>query len=79
MDHNKFLFVDLSKGALGESPSAVLGSLIVTKFALASSSCQDTPEHLLNPHILYADEAHNFGHGVDYATILSESRKYKLR
>jgi hypothetical protein len=78
MDHKKILLVDLSKGALGESASSVLGSLIVTKLALASLSRQDTPEHLRVPHLLYVDEAHNFGYGVDYATILSESRKYKL-
>jgi hypothetical protein len=78
MDTKKILLVDVSKGALGESASSVLGSLIVTKLALASLSRQDTPEDLRVPHLLYVDEAHNFGYGVDYDTILSESRKYKL-
>jgi hypothetical protein len=78
MDNKKILLIDVSKGALGESASAVLGSLIVTRLALASLSRQDTPEDSRVPHLLYVDEAHNFGHGVDYATILSESRKYKL-
>lgn len=78
MDTRKILLVDVSKGALGEFSSSVLGSLIVTKFALASLSRQDTPEEKRVPHILYVDEAHNFGYGVDYATILSESRKYNL-
>jgi hypothetical protein len=78
MDKRKVILIDVSKGALGESASSILGSLIVTKLALASLSRQDTPEHLRVPHILYVDEAHNFGYGVDYATILSESRKYRL-
>jgi hypothetical protein len=78
MDKRKVILIDVSKGALGESASSVLGSLIVTKLALASLSRQDTPEHLRVPHQLYVDEAHNFGYGVDYATILSESRKYAL-
>lgn len=78
MDNKKILLVNVSKGALGESTSSVLGSLIVTKIALASLSRQDTSEHLRVPHLLYVDEAHNFGYGVDYGTILSESRKYRL-
>jgi hypothetical protein len=78
MDNKKILLVNLSKGALGESVSALLGSLVVTKLALASLSRQDTPEDEREPHLLYVDEAHNFGYGVDFPTILSESRKYRL-
>jgi type IV secretory pathway TraG/TraD family ATPase VirD4 len=78
MDNKKILLVNLSKGALGESASSLLGSLIVTKLALASLSRQDTPEEKRLPHLLYVDEAHNFGYGVDFPTILSESRKYRL-
>jgi hypothetical protein len=78
MDNGKILLVNLSKGALGESASSLLGSLIVTKLALASLSRQDTPEDKRSPHILYVDEAHNFGYGIDFPTILSESRKYRL-
>jgi hypothetical protein len=78
MDTKGVVLVDVSKGALGKSASSVLGSLIVTKLALASLSRQDTSEDLRIPHLLYVDEAHNFGYGVDYGTILSESRKYRL-
>src|SRR4051794_28275933 len=78
MDKRKVILIDVSKGALGESASSILGSLIVTKLALASLSRQDTPEHLRVPHILYVDEAHNFGYGVEFAPSLSESRKYRL-
>jgi hypothetical protein len=78
LDASKILLVNVSKGALGESVSSLLGSLIVTKLALASLSRQDTPEDGRVPHILYVDEAGTFGHGVDFPTILSESRKYRL-
>src|SRR5207237_476166 len=41
-------------------------------------SRQDIPEADRRPHFLYADEVQNFCHGVDFPTILSESRKYAL-
>lgn len=78
IDTNKILLCDLSKGALGEDVSSLLGSLIVTKLSLAALSRQDTPEEDRTLHVLYADEIQNFIHGVDFPTILAESRKYKL-
>ena len=78
MDTGKIILCNLSKGALGEDVSSLLGSLIVTKLSLASLSRQDIPESERRPHYLYADEVQNFTHGVDFPTILSESRKYAL-
>jgi type IV secretory pathway TraG/TraD family ATPase VirD4 len=78
MDEGKIILCNLSKGALGEDVSSLLGSLVVTKLALASLSRQDIPEADRRPHYLYADEVQNFTHGVDFPTILSESRKYAL-
>ena len=78
MDSKKIILCNLSKGALGEDVSSLLGSLIVTKLAHAALSRQDVPESERIPHILYADEIQNFIHGVDFPTILSEARKYKL-
>jgi hypothetical protein len=78
MDHRKILLCNLSKGALGEDVSSLLGSLIVTKLALASLSRQDVAEAERVPHYLFADEIQTFTHGVDFPTILSESRKYGL-
>jgi len=78
MDTGKIVLCNLSKGALGEDVSSLLGSLVVTKLALASLSRQDMPEIERRQHFLYADEVQNFTHGVDFPTILSESRKYAL-
>lgn len=78
MDNRKILLCNLSKGALGGDVSSLLGSLVVTKLALASLSRQDIPEADRQPHFLYCDEVQNFTHGVDFPTILSESRKYAL-
>jgi hypothetical protein len=78
MDRQQILLCDLSKGALGEDVSSLLGSLITTKMYLASLSRQDTPEKDRVPHFFYIDEVHNFTYGVDLASILSEARKYRL-
>ena len=66
MDSRKIILCNLSKGALGEDVSSLLGSLIVTKLAHAALSRQDIPESERIPHILYADEVQNFIHGVDF-------------
>jgi type IV secretory pathway TraG/TraD family ATPase VirD4 len=78
MDQRKILLCDLSKGALGEDVSSVLGSLVVTKLALAALSRQNVTEAERVPHILYGDEIQAFIHGVDFPTVLAEARKYKL-
>src|SRR5439155_9797771 len=73
MDTGKIVLCNLSKGALGEDVSSLLGSLVVTKLSLASLSRQDIPEAYRRPHSLYADEVQNFTHGVNFPTILSEA------
>jgi hypothetical protein len=78
MDSKKILLCDLSKGALGEDVSSLLGSLLVTKLFLAALSRQDVPEDERVPHFFYIDEVHNFTYGIDLASILSEARKYRL-
>jgi hypothetical protein len=78
MDTGKILLCNLSKGALGEDVSSLLGSLIVSKLSLASLTRQDITEADRRLHFLYADEIQTFTHGVDFPSILSESRKYAL-
>lgn len=78
MDSGQILLCDLSKGALGEDVSSLLGSIIVTKLSLAALSRQDTAEDSRRLHVLYADEVQNFTYGVDFPTVLAEARKYAL-
>jgi hypothetical protein len=72
----KIFLCNLSKGALGQDVSSLLGSLIVSKLSLASLSRQDMPEADRRPHFLYADEIQTFTYGVHFPSILSECRKY---
>ncbi len=78
MAEKKILLVDLSKGKIGEENSNFIGLLIVPRIlsaALARASKlgkEDFPDFYL-----YVDEFQNFA-TPDFATILSEARKYKL-
>jgi hypothetical protein len=78
MDTGTILLCNLSKGALGEDVSSLLGSLIVTKLSLAALSRHDIAGEQRRSHFLYADEVQNFSHGIDFPTILAEARRYRL-
>jgi hypothetical protein len=73
------LLCDLSKGKIGEENSNFLGLLIVPKIlgaALSRATLID--QGIKFPHFyLYVDEFQNFATD-DFASILSEARKYKL-
>lgn len=77
MDEGKILFVNLSKGTIGEDNCALLGSLIVTMLNLSALSRASLPEEKRKSFYLYVDEFHNFV-SLSFADILSESRKYGL-
>ena len=77
MDSKKILICNLSKGRIGEINAFLLGMVIVSKIAMGAFSRQDVPEDKRTPFFLYVDEFQNFITDV-FATILSESRKYKL-
>ncbi|MBP8960678.1 ATP-binding protein [Patescibacteria group bacterium] len=78
MAEKKILLVDLSKGKIGEENSNFIGLLLVPRIlqaALARATKlgkEDFPNFYL-----YVDEFQNFATD-DFATILSEARKYKL-
>ncbi len=78
MAERKILLVDLSKGKIGEENSNFIGLLLVPKIlqaAMARANLlgkEDFPNFFL-----YVDEFQNFA-TEDFATILSEARKYKL-
>ncbi|RJR26885.1 ATP-binding protein [candidate division WWE3 bacterium] len=78
MEEKKILLIDLAKGKIGEENSNFLGLLLVPKILAAALGRhkylgrQDFPDFYL-----YVDEFQNFA-TPDFATILSEARKYKL-
>lgn len=77
MDNKKIIIVNLSKWKIWEDASALLGSMLVTKFQLDAMSRADIPEKDRKDFYLYVDEFQNFATD-SFATILSEARKYKL-
>ena len=77
MDKGKILLINLSKGKLGEENSNFLGLVLIPKILVAAMSRQEIPEDKRRDFYLYVDEFQNFA-TPDFATILSEARKYHL-
>lgn len=77
MDKGKILFINLSKGELGEENSSFLGLVLVPRILMAAMSRADIPSDQRRDFYLYVDEFQNFA-TPDFAQILSEARKYKL-
>ena len=77
MDEGKILIINLSKGRLGEENSSFLGLVLIPKLLAAAMSRAEMPESERRDFFLYVDEFQNFA-TPDFATILSEARKYKL-
>lgn len=77
MDTGKILFINLSKGEIGEENSSFLGLILVPRILMAAMSRADIPEEQRRDFYLYVDEFQNFA-TPDFAQILSEARKYRL-
>jgi len=77
MDKRKILLVNLSKGKTGELNSQLLGMIFIMKFQAAAMGRANIPEDERVDFTLYVDEFQNFATD-SFATILSESRKYRL-
>jgi len=77
IDSKKILLVNLSKGRLGEGPSHLLGSLLLSHIALCGLERADRPAHVRTPFFVYLDEFQTFATPM-LATMLSELRKYRL-
>ena len=77
MDEQKILLINLAKGKIGEENSSFLGLVLVPKLLVAAMSRQDIPEEQRKDFYLYVDEFQNFA-TPDFATMLSEARKYRL-
>jgi len=77
MNNKKILLVNLSKGALGETESKLLGMMFVMKFQAAAMQRVSIPENEREDFCLYVDEFQNFATD-SFESILSEARKFRL-
>jgi hypothetical protein len=77
MDNQKILLINLSKGKIGAENSEFLGLLMIPRILSAAMSRIDTPTEQRKDFFLYVDEFQNFA-TEDFATILSEARKFRL-
>jgi hypothetical protein len=77
MDHKRIFIANVSKGALGDDKSNLIGALLVTQFQLAAMSRVDTPEEGRKDFFLHVDEFQSFATD-SFISILSEARKYRL-
>lgn len=77
MDSGKILLVNLDKGKLGEGPSSLLGSFLLSHIALVGISRSDQLEVTRRDFLVYLDEFQNFT-TLSIATMLSELRKYHV-
>ena len=77
MDEGKILFVNLSKGNLGEANSGLLGSVIVNQILMAALKRKSIPEKERRQFHLIVDEFQNFA-TESFAILQSEARKYAV-
>lgn len=77
MDNQKILLVNLSKGAIGEVNSSLLGLIMVSKIQMAAMARADIPKEQRKDFYCYIDEFQNYTTD-SIAIILSEARKYAL-
>jgi hypothetical protein len=77
MDEGKILLINLAKGKIGEDNADLLGSMLVSKIALAGLSRASVSESQRRDFYLYLDEFQNFT-TLSLSTMLSELRKYRV-
>ncbi|MGC9599107.1 MAG: type IV secretion system DNA-binding domain-containing protein [Minisyncoccia bacterium] len=77
MEQKKLIFINLSKGRLGEENSSFLGAMFITKIKQAGMARASIPEKDRHDFYLYVDEFHNFVTET-FENILTEARKYAL-
>lgn len=77
MNQGKIIFINLSKGRIGEENSSFFGSMFLTKIKQAGMERASIPEADRKDFYLYIDEFHNIVTQT-FENILSEARKYAL-
>ncbi len=77
MNEGKILFVNLSKGDLGEANSALLGSILVNLILISALQRRSIPKEQRLPFHLIVDEFQNFAN-ESFSILQSEARKYAV-
>lgn len=77
MNQKKLIFINLSKGRLGEENASFLGAMFITKIKQAGMARASLREKDRHDFYLYVDEFHNLVTET-FENILSEARKYGL-
>lgn len=77
MNQGKILFINLSKGDLGEASSSLLGSVIVNQILIAALQRRSISQKERRPFHLIVDEFQNFA-TESFAILQSEARKYAV-
>ena len=77
MNRQKILFINLSKGRLGEENASFFGSMFITKIKQAGMARASIPEDQRLDFYLYVDEFHNLMTDT-FENLLSEARKYGI-
>ncbi len=77
MNGEKIIFINLSKGRLGEENSSFFGSMFITKIKQAGMQRARLPEAQRKDFYLYVDEFQNVVTET-FENLLSEARKYGL-
>jgi len=77
MDSRRIFIANLSKGVLGDEPSNLIGSLLVSEFQRAAMGRVSQPQDSRRDFTLIIDEFQNFT-TTAFASILSEARKFRL-
>ena len=77
IDTGKILLVNLDKGRIGEGPSAILGSFLLSHIAVSAIARSEQPEQKRQPYFVFLDEFQTFT-TLSIASMLSELRKYRV-
>lgn len=81
MNSQAIFIANLSKGAIGEKNSHILGSFIQSRIQMAVMSRANIPINERKPFVIIIDEFHNYADSANVDSInslLSEARKYKV-
>src|SRR5439155_6968604 len=75
MDHRGILIANLAKGQIGEQPSNLLGSLLLSHVQLVAMRRSELATQERTPFFVHVDEFQSFGTDA-FASLLSEARKF---